>query len=150
MSVWQRLAERFGTATVMRALNLYPPYIGAGIRVHPSADGKSVTSSMRLTALNRNYVGTHFGGSLYAMCDPFFALLLAARLGPSYLVLDKSAAIRFVKLGTGRVSATFAITDDEVRTIERTVGEKRKAEPVYRARVLDEAGDVVAEMDKTI
>jgi hypothetical protein len=150
MSFWQRLAGKVGTANVLRALNLYPPYVGAGIRVRPDKDGRSVTASMRLTPLNRNYVGTHFGGSLYAMCDPFFALLLAARLGPSYIVLDKAAAIRFKKLGIGRVHATFAITDDEVRRIEREVLEKRRVEPVYTAEVLNEAGEVVAEIDKTL
>ena len=39
--------------------------------------------------LNRNYVGTHFGGSLFAMTDPFYMLMMMRNLGPDYIVWDK-------------------------------------------------------------
>ena len=149
-SMWARLAQRIGTANMLRAMNVYPPYVGAGIRVHPARDGRSVTVSMRLTRLNQNFVGTHFGGSLYAMCDPFFVLLLAGRLGPGYFITDKAAAIQFKKAGLGKVSATFEMSDEEVLRIEREVAEKRKVEPVYKVRVVDEAGETVAEIEKTL
>jgi hypothetical protein len=55
-----------------KALNFYPPFLGAGIRVRRGADGRTFDVRMKLSAFNRNFVGTHFGGSLYAMCDPFF------------------------------------------------------------------------------
>jgi acyl-coenzyme A thioesterase PaaI-like protein len=150
MSTWARLATKIGPTNILRTMNVYPPYLGAGIRVHPAKDGRSVTVSMRLTKLNQNYGGTHFGGSLYAMCDPFFVLLLVTRLGPGYFVTDKAAAIRFKKPGVGKVSATFEIADEEIRRIEREVADKRKIEPVYRVEVIDEAGETVAEIDKTL
>jgi acyl-coenzyme A thioesterase PaaI-like protein len=149
-SVWSRLAARFGTALVMRALNAYPPYLGAGVRVTPAADGRSVVSRMKLTRFNQNFVGTHFGGSLYSMCDPFFVLLLAGRLGPEYMVLDKAATIRFLKLGLGTVRAEFSIDDAEVERIKREVAERRKTEPVYKVEIRDESDAVVAEIDKTL
>lgn len=58
-------------------LNFYPPYFGAGIRYKKI--GKDFTHfqlSMKLHWWNRNLVGTHFGGSLYSMCDPFYMLIL--------------------------------------------------------------------------
>ena len=59
------------------AMNFYPPYIGAGVRVrHISADMRLVQVKMVLRWYNRNYVGTQFGGSLYSMVDPFFVLML--------------------------------------------------------------------------
>ena len=68
-------------------MNLWPPYLGAGIRVRDIArDWSSATVELRSRVLNRNYVGTHFGGSLFAMTDPFYALLLMHRLGERYLV----------------------------------------------------------------
>src|SRR6218665_3322789 len=58
-------------------LNLYPPFLGAGVRVQRiSEDFLEVDVAMRLRWFNRNYVGVHFGGSLYAMTDPFFMLML--------------------------------------------------------------------------
>ena len=61
------------------ALTWFPPYWGTGIRVQEvAADFSRIVVTMRATALNRNAFGTHFGGSLYAMCDPFYCLMLAA------------------------------------------------------------------------
>src|SRR6185295_8789325 len=100
---------------VMRLINLYPPFLGAGIRVRrlqpgdPEAptDGPAFRVRMPLTILNRNYFGTQFGGGLYMMCDPFFLLLLVEELGPGYVTWDKAATIRFRRPGVGRVSALF-------------------------------------------
>jgi hypothetical protein len=36
--------------------------------------------------------GTHFGGSPYSMCDPFFKLILRQKLGPGYTFTDKRAS----------------------------------------------------------
>ena len=74
-------------------MNLWPPYLGAGIRVRSiAADWSEASVELRLGLLNRNYVGTHFGGSLFAMTDPFYALLLMHRLGERYLVWDQAAS----------------------------------------------------------
>ena len=64
------------------ALTWFPPYWGTGIRLtEVAADFSRVVVTMRSTVLNRNAFGTHFGGSLYSMCDPFYCLMLVARLG---------------------------------------------------------------------
>jgi hypothetical protein len=56
-----------------RGINLYPPYLGAGVRItRISDDFRDVEVEMPLRFYNRNYFGTHFGGSLYSMCDPFY------------------------------------------------------------------------------
>ncbi len=52
---------------------------------------------MRLRCLQpQRSAGTHFGGSLYAMTDPFFALMLQANLGGEYLVWDKAGSIDYI------------------------------------------------------
>ena len=89
-------------------INLYPPYLGAGIHIaRISNDYRDLLVTMKLRFYNRNYVGTHFGGSLYAMIDPFYMLMLMQMLGPEYIVWDKSATIEFKKPGRGTVSAHF-------------------------------------------
>jgi len=91
-------------------LNVYPPYLGTGIVVKEVADDYThMTVQMKDRFFNRNYVGTHFGGSLYAMTDPFYMLMLIQILGPGYIVWDKAAAIKFVKPGTGTVTAQFHV-----------------------------------------
>lgn len=140
-----------GARQMQLILNLYPPYLGAGIRVvEAAADFRAFTVEMPLTRYNRNYVGTHFGGSLYSMCDPFFMLMLIRNLGPDYLVWDKAAAIRFLSPGRGRVRARFAMSEVELADIRQRVEAARKTEPTFTVQVRDDAGEVVAEVDKTL
>ena len=76
-TTWQRIRERL--------INFYPPFFGAGVRAR-QVDEHTVRVEMKLTFLNQNAVGTHFGGSLYSMCDPWFMLILMRLLGRDYFV----------------------------------------------------------------
>jgi len=69
---------------------------------------------MRLRPWNKNLFGTHYGGSLYSMCDPFFVLLLVRQLGPSYVVWDKSATIEIPQAGPRTVRAEFHVPPERV------------------------------------
>ena len=134
-----------------RRIRFYPPYLGAGVRVtHVSDDFRTVKVEMPLRFYNKNYVGTHFGGSLYAMCDPFYMLMLINILGPGYVVWDKAAAIRFKRPGKGLVKATFSISEEKIAEIRAAADSQPKVEPEFHVTVTDENGDVVAEIDKLL
>jgi hypothetical protein len=93
----------------IRMMNLYPPFVGAGIRVREvSADCERVVVEMKLTLVERER-RTHFGGSRYIMIDPFYALMLMPQLGRGYIVRDREATIRFLAPGRSRVRAVFAL-----------------------------------------
>ncbi len=134
----------------LRAINFYPPFLGAGIRVRASADRLTYDVRMKLRFYNRNYVGTHFGGSLYSMCDPFFLLILIPALGPGYVVWDKAATIRFKQPGMGTVRATFHVPEARIQEIRRAADGGEKVEPVFAAEVIGEDGKVVAEVEKVL
>ena len=134
---------------LLRLFNLYPPYLGAGVRVK-APDPYTFEVRMKLRFWNRNYVGTHFGGSLYTMCDPFFMLILLNALGRDYIVWDKEATIRFRRPGRGTVRATFHIPPEKVAEIKAEADTHRKVEPVFQADILDEQGEVVAEIEKLL
>jgi hypothetical protein len=103
-----RFWPRFKKSTLLKWMSYWPPFFGAGIRIREISDDFTyVRVEMKLRFWNRNYVGTHFGGSLYSMVDPFYMLMLIENLGRDYIVWDKSASIRFLKPGRGRVSAEF-------------------------------------------
>ncbi len=146
-----RLMALVGPARALKLMTLYPPYVGAGVVVDDvAADLRSVAVSLRAWPWTQNAVGTHFGGSLYSLCDPWFMLLLMARLGPDFVVWDKAATIHFVRPGRGRVSATFAIdptTEDEIR---RGVDDAGKVNPTLTATVNDSAGSVVCRVEKVL
>jgi len=131
-------------------LSFWLPYLGAGIRVRPSADLRTFDVRMKLRWWNRNYVNTHFGGSLYSMCDPFFMLILIQALGRGYVVWDKAATIRFRRPGKGTVRATFHIPQEKVEGIRAAADRGEKIEPVFTVEVRDEQGEVVAEVEKLL
>ncbi len=134
----------------LRLLNLYPPYLGAGIRVRPSVDLRTFEVRMKLRFWNRNLVGTAFGGSLYAMCDPFFMLILIQALGRDYVVWDKAATIRFRRPGRSRVKATFHISQERIDEIRAAADAGGKIEPVFMAQVHDEKGELIADVEKLL
>jgi len=134
-----------------RGVNLWPPFLGAGIRVKRiSADMKEVDVEMKLRWWNANYVGTHFGGSLYMMTDAFYMLMLMANLGRDYIVWDKAATIRYRKPGIGKVRAEFRISDAQLYEIREKLKTLLKYERTFAVEVRDEAGEVVAEVEKLL
>lgn len=132
-------------------MNLYPPYLGAGIKVRQiSADFRQAQVSMGLTWYNRNYVRTQFGGSLYSMSDPFYMLLLMENLGRDYIVWDKAAHIEFISPGKGTVHAEFKLDDSMLKTIREHTANGEKYLPKYHVEVRDDQGTLVARVEKTL
>lgn len=132
-------------------MSFWPPYVGAGIRVkNVASDFTSIDVEMKLRWWNKNYVGTHFGGSLYAMTDPFYMLILIENLGRDYIVWDKASNINFKKPGKGTVRAHFSLTREQIEKFKAEADALPKIEPVIRVNVTDLDGHVVAEVDKTL
>lgn len=132
-------------------MTLWPPFLGAGIYVkHIAPDFREAQVGLRLGLGNRNYVGVHFGGSLYAMTDPFYMLLLMHRLGRDYIVWDQAGSIEYLKPGRGRVSAHFQISDDDLAVIQAATAHGEKHCPQFSVNVTDQSGEVVARVHKTL
>ena len=141
----------FSHTGMRRLFNIWPPFRGAGIYVREIApDFRRVTVELRMKLLNRNYVGTHFGGSLFAMTDPFFMIMMMKNLGPGYIVWDKAGTVRFLRPARGTVTARFTMPAERVAEArERTAGGE-KHEPQFRVEIVDEAGVTVADVEKTL
>jgi len=134
-----------------RMLNLWPPFLGAGIRVKRlQQDWREIDVEMKLRFWNRNYVGTHYGGSLYSMTDPFYMVMLIENLGPDYIVWDKAATIRFRKPGRGTMHARFRLSQQQIDDIRQSLSTQAKIEPTFVVEVTDENGTLVAEVEKVL
>ena len=132
-------------------LNLWPPFRGAGIRVaRVSDDYREIDVALKLGLFNRNYFGTQFGGSMYAMTDPFHALMMFHNLGREYVVWDKAGAIRFVKPGRGRVHARLRMPAEAIERAREATAGGDKHEPTFSVDVVDESGTVIAVVEKTL
>ncbi|MEK6554863.1 MAG: DUF4442 domain-containing protein [Bdellovibrionota bacterium] len=131
--------------------NLWPPFLAAGIGIDSIGDGyRDMQVSMTLRWYNRNYVGTHFGGSMYAMVDPFYMLMLIQNLGRDYIVWDKAAFIDFKKPGTGRITAKFHLSKEFIEEVRLKSHQSGKYVFDIPVEIKNEAGEVVAEVKKTL
>jgi acyl-coenzyme A thioesterase PaaI-like protein len=132
-------------------LNFYPPYWGTGITVKKIApDFREIIVEMKMRWYNRNYVKTHFGGSLYAMTDPFFMLMLMQILGKGYIVWDKAARVDFIKPGRGTVTAKFVVTEKQIQEIITRTADGNKILPEFTVDIIGPAGQTVAVVVKTL
>lgn len=139
----QKFLERF--------ISYYAPYLGAGVKLKKmSKDFRFCRVEMPLTLLNRNYVGTQFGGSLYSMVDPWYMLMLIKNLGDSYIVWDKAATINFRKPGMGKVHAEFALNQQIIDDIKAHLETNVKMDKHFLVEIKDESGKLIADVDKTL
>lgn len=145
-------AAIFQSAHRFRAvMNLWPPFWGTGIAVQEvTPDFRRVVVRMKKRFYNSNAFGTHFGGSLYAMCDPFYVLMLVPLLGPEYLVWDKAASIEFLRPGRGTVTAVFEWSEEQLAELRAGTADGGKLEPVRTVEIRNAAGELVARVHKTL
>ncbi len=132
-------------------INLYPPYWGTGITVKCiSPDFREICVQMKMRGYNRNYVKTHFGGSLYAMTDPFYMIMLIHILGNEFVVWDKAAHIDFIKPSQGTVTARFLINKEQIERIRNNTSSGQKYFAEFSVDIENQAGEKVARVVKTL
>ncbi len=145
------MRESWQTKWFRWTMNFWPCYRGSGGRItYVASDWKEVRVKLRLSLRTRNYVGSIFGGSLYAAVDPLYMLMLIKCLGPGFVVWDKSATIRFRKPGRTTLTATFKLDDAELDEIRHRLELEPKLDRTYRVELVDTRGIVHAEIDKII
>lgn len=132
-------------------MNVWPPFLGAGITVeYISRDFRQAKVRLKHGLLNRNILGVHFGGSLFAMTDPFFMMMVSQNLGKGYIIWDQAAKIEFLKPGKGKVHATFEITQTQLDEIIIAAASGNKVLKDFVVDVKDKQEDVVARITKTL
>ncbi len=130
---------------------LFAPYIGAGIRLSKvSPDFLETETRLKLRWYNRNLVGTHFGGSLFSMTDPFYMLMLAYHIGEDHYVWDKNSYIEFLKPGKSEVRANFKITQEQIDDIVKLASDEKPHDLHFQVDVIDESDEIVAKVKKTL
>ncbi len=131
--------------------NFIPAYRGTGGRITYVADDfREIRVRLPLNRRTRNYVGTIFGGSMYAAVDPIYMVMLIRNLGPGYQVWDKAATIRFRKPGRATLYARMQIDQQELDDILGALAASPSTERVYDIDLTDDIGVVHASVRKTI
>ncbi len=132
-------------------LNAWPPFWGAGIKIHTiSSDFRQVTMKLKLRWWNKNANRTQYGGSIFSMTDPVYALMLMGILGEEYFVWDKEADINFIKPGTSELYADFIISQDVLNGILNDTAGGDKTFPEFLVHVKDNTGQIVATVRRVL
>jgi acyl-coenzyme A thioesterase PaaI-like protein len=141
---WRTRLERFG-------FNLFPAVFSTGATItYIASDYREVRLRLPLTWRTRNYVGTIFGGSMYAAVDPIYMVMLYRVLGRDYVIWDKAASIRFKKPGRSTLFAQFKLEETEIQAIQRELETQAAVDRVYTVDLTDAQGVVHATVEKTV
>ena len=145
------MGESLRTRAFRWAFNFWPCYRGTGARVtYIASDWREARIRLPLSLRTRNYVGSIFGGSLYAAVDPFYMLMLIHNLGRDYIVWDKAASIRFRRPGRSTLTATFRLDEAEVQEIRDLLQDLPKVDRTYTIELVDKDGLVHAVVEKVV
>lgn len=141
---WETKFKRWG-------FNLFPAYRRTGGRItYIRHDFREIIIQVPLNWKTRNYVGTIFGGSMFGAVDPIYMVMLIQIFGRSYEIWDKKASIRFRKPGRSTLTAQFQVDEEEITTIKEILSQQEKADRTYHIDLVDEDGDICAEVEKVI
>jgi hypothetical protein len=135
-----------------RGMNVWPPFLFSGIRIRSiREDWREVVVELRQSILNRNYVGVHFGGSIFAMTDPFWMMMVMNSLDRGYTVWDRAARIEFLRPGKGVLTARFELKDADLEAIRDALTEDgTKLLKEFSVDIFDQSGATVATVWKTL
>lgn len=115
-----------------------------------AADWRYARVRLAFTWFNRNYVHTQFGGSLFAMTDPIWMVLILESLGSDYIVWDRAGAIDFVAPGREDVYAEFRLGDAVLDALRAATASGSKHLRWFEVEVKTKGGAVIARVRKQI
>ncbi|WP_284191213.1 DUF4442 domain-containing protein [Vibrio zhanjiangensis] len=145
------VAKLYTPKIVKFALNVWPPFWGAGIKILSiSEDFRQVRVKLKLRWWNKNANRTQYGGSIFSLTDPIYCLMLLGILGDGYFVWDKQASINFIKPGHSDLYADFIITQEVLDSILQTTASGDKSFPEFVIYVKDSDGNVVSEVQRKL
>ena len=125
-------------------MSAWMPNLGSGISVRFSPDWTVATSRLSVNLLTRNYVKTAFGGSMSAMTDPYFFMLVRHQLGSDYVVWDTRGEIEFLTPGRGVLTARHEVSPARVDAIRARAEGGAKVLEWFEVDIVDASGTVVA------
>ncbi|MDA8791748.1 DUF4442 domain-containing protein [Bacteriovoracaceae bacterium] len=136
----------------MKMISYWPPYFFSGIKVVDFNDDLTqIKVRLKTSLINRNYKGTHFGGSLYSMIDPFYMFMMIHAMGPGYRVWDISAKIDFIKATSNTVLAEFKLEPKVVKKVKNLTSSGEKHIESFLVEIREEVtNELVASAVKDV
>ena len=146
------LNRYFKKATIFKmGFNISPMYRrSCGKIIFASEDLHVVKIKIPISYKNRNYVGSIFGGSLFAATNPIYMIQLMQILGKEYVVWDKKTNIKFKRPAYEHAFAIFEFTTTEIEEIVQTVKTQNEIDYTKILHITAKDETIFAELDKTL
>lgn len=136
----------------MRAgFNLHPAFRGTGGRVvFISRDLLQVRVRLPLNRRTRNFVGSLYGGSLFAVTDGVHVAMLLSTLQRDVVIWDKAAAIRYRKPAYCSVYADFQLDRTDLDQINADLEEHHETSRKFTIELKDQAGEIYTVVERMV
>lgn len=145
------MQESLKTKLLRMQFNCIPCFFLTGAHLTYLADDlREIHLELPLSWMTRNYIGTIFGGSMFAATDPIYAIMLIKSLGSDYIVIDKAASIRFKKLGKDTLHVKCVLTQEELDEIKSLLETQPKIDRIYTIDLTTRSGEVCASVERTV
>ncbi len=145
------MRESFSKKIERFKFNLFPAYRRGGGRIAYISDNyHEIHVKLPLNRATKNYVGTIFGGSMFAAVDPIYMVMLIKILGKDYVVWDKSANVRFKRPGKETLFAKFVIKPEEISGIKAQLEAVKSMDKIFTIELKNEAGKIHCIVEKTL
>ncbi|MGX1805084.1 DUF4442 domain-containing protein [Nocardia sp. NPDC055321] len=132
-------------------MSSYPPFLFAGVRVREVApDWTWVRVTHRVRPWNCNVNRSAFGGTLFAMTDPFYAVMAGRQLGPGYRIWNTTGSIDFLAPGHGTLTATMTLPAPELDVIRAATAGGEKSITTHVTEIRSATGTLVARATQSL
>lgn len=145
------MTESFHTRVQRLGFNFFPAYRRTGARItYIRADWREVHVKLPLTWRTRNYVGTLFGGSMFAAADPIYMVMWLKVLPKGHRVWVKHGEIDFRRPGRETLHLRFEITDEELASVGRELEGGSPVQRMVEVPLTTTAGETCALVRQTL
>jgi hypothetical protein len=145
------MSESKETSRQRLYFNWFPCYRACGAKVlYIAADWRTIKIELAHNWLTKNYVGTIFGGSMFAATDPMYMIMLIKLLGKDFIVWDKAASIKFLKPGAAKLFATFTVSDEDLNEIKENMTKSKKMERTFAVTLVDKDNTPHASVERLV
>jgi hypothetical protein len=146
-----KLPPRLRAWLVRVGFNLHPPFRGTGGRItYVSDDLLQMRARLPHSWKTKNIVGSIYGGSLFAVTDGPHPMMLMAALGPSVVVWDKNATIRYRKPAFTELTVDFILSDGDLAAIRAALDSVQECSHRFVMDLIDSDGQSHATIERII
>src|SRR5690606_7264101 len=151
LSTLKRIPQRWRPRAMRVGFNLNPAFRGTGGRVdYISPDLLRVRIRLALTRKTRNFVGSLYGGSLFAVTDGVHVAMLLASLQRDVIIWDKAAAIRYRKPAYSTVYADVRLSSRDLIDICLELDNNHETSRKFTVELKDKAGTVYTVVERLV